>query len=266
MLQPVQAARAVAQGMVVAIADFKAFYTWRTWLGAWLVRIVCQVAFYSMIGHMVGDSDYVVFVIIGAAMMACVAETLMTSASSTWDRTTAGTLPLLVGSPVEPGFFYFGRSVMWPLSATVTTSVAILTLSFFFDLSWTPVQIVLLLLLVLLASLSTYCFALVVGSFAMLYPGARNVMSAVVTVWVSCFCGTVVPVDFWPPAVQWAAQTIPMTHGLEAVRGLEGGAPAAEVTVHTARTLLSGAAWFLLSLLLFRRNFSAARRGNALVG
>lgn len=265
MVHPARAGRAVAQGLVVAVADFKTFYTWRTWLGAWLVRIVCQVAFYSMIGTMVGDSDYVVYLIIGAAMMACVAEALMTSASSTWDH-TAGTLPLLVGSPVEPGFFYFGRSLMWPVSATATTSVAILALSLFFDLAWTPGQVVFLLLLVLLTALSTYCLALVVGSFSMLHPGARNVISAVITVLVSCFCGMVVPVEFWPTAIQWAAQVVPVTHGLDAVRGLQDGASASQIAMDALWTALVGVAWFLLSLLLFRRNFSIARSGRALVG
>lgn len=264
MLQPVRAVRAITQGVVVSVADFKSFYTWRTWSGAWLVRIVCQVAFFSLIGNMVGDSDYVIYVIIGAAMMACVAETLMTSASSTWDR-TLGTLPLLVGSPVEPGFFYFGRSLMWPLSATVTTSVAILTLSLFFDLTWSPAQTALLVLLVLITSLSTYCLALVVGAFAMVFPGSRNVISSLVTILATCFCGAMVPVEFWPPAVQWAAQAVPVTHGLEAVRGIEGGARATEILVSTAWTVMTGAAWFAFSLFLFRRNFSAARRGTSLL-
>ncbi|MGW2119256.1 ABC transporter permease [Streptomyces zhihengii] len=259
---PVRVLTAARQGFVVARADFAAFYTWKTWLGGWLVRVLCQVTFYSMIGAMVGDADYTVHMVLGAALMICVAESLMAVASSTWDL-NLGTFPLLAASPVVPGGYFAGRSAMWPLSGTVTTSVAILVMSLFFDLGWTAADVPAVLLLVLLTSLSMYCVALVVGVLAVLVPGARNVMSAVVTMAVTAFCGAVVPVGFWPDPVGWAARTVPVTHGLDAIRALQAGADLASVARSAGLAALAGALWLALAMAAFRALFAHARRGSA---
>ncbi|MFB8141363.1 ABC transporter permease [Streptomyces parvus] len=259
---PLRALTAVRQGFVVARTDFAWFYSWKTWLGGWLVRVLCQVAFYSMIGVMVGDADYVVYVVLGAAMMICVAETLMTVASTTWDL-NLGTFPLLAASPVVPGYYYFGRSVMWPLSATVTTSIAIFVMSFFFELGWAAARLPLVVPLVLLTSFATYCMALVLGAVAVLAPGARNVMSAVVTMAITAFCGAVAPVGFWPDAVGWAARAVPVTHGLDAIRGLESGASPGSVAASAGLVGLAGVVWFAIAMLAFRGLFIRSRKGDS---
>ncbi|MFG2428678.1 ABC transporter permease [Streptomyces sp. NPDC048590] len=261
--RPMGALTAVRQGFVVARADFAAFYTWRTWLGGWLVRVLCQVAFYSTIGVTFGDAAYVTHLVLGAAMMICVAESLMAVASTTWDL-HLGTFPLLAASPVVPGAYYFGRSVMWPLSGTVTTSVAIFAMSLFFDLAWAWQRLLLVVPLVLLTSLAMYCLALVIGAAAMLAPGARNVMSAVVTMAVTAFCGAVVPVGFWPAAVRGAAQAVPVTHGLDALRAIESGAGLAAVARPAGLVLLVGLAWFAVAMTVFRGLFAHSRRGSEL--
>lgn len=264
MTQLVQAPRAARQGAIVAIADFRGFYTWKTWLGGWLVRLLSQVAFYSLIGVMVGDSDYITYIVLGAALMICVLESMMAAASTTWDR-HLGTFPLLVCSPVEPGFFYFGRSLMWPLSGATTTSIAIFAMSLFFDITWTATQVPMVLLLVLMTSLATYCMALTIGAAAMVMPGARNIMHTLTTMLATSFCGAVVPVEYWPTAIQWAAQAIPVTHGLEAVRGLEAGAGYATILSSAGLTVVAGAGWFLVSLAAFRALFITSRRSGALL-
>ncbi|MBW5248099.1 ABC transporter permease [Streptomyces sp. P01-B04] len=253
---------AVRQGFIVARTDFAWFYTWKTWLGGWLVRVLCQVAFYSIIGVTVGDPDYVVHVVLGAALMICVAESLMTVASTTWDL-NLGTFPLLAASPVVPGGYYFGRSMMWPLSATATTSIAIFTMSLFFDLHWTAADVPLVVVLVLLTSFATYCMALVIGAVALLAPGARNVMSAVVTMAITAFCGAVVPVDFWPSGVGWAAQAVPVTHGLNAIRHLESGADLGVVARSAGLVALVGVVWLTVAMIAFRGLFNHSRRGSA---
>jgi ABC-2 type transport system permease protein len=259
-----RAARTMRQGAVIAIADFRAFYTWRTWLGGWLVRILFQVIFYLLLAAMVGDAEYVAYVVIGAALMVSVAEAMMTAASTTWDI-PLGTLPLLAASPANPGFFYVGRSIHWPTSAVATTSIALLSLSPFVGISWSPVQVVLVVLLVAVSALSTYGMALVVGAAALLAPGARNVMSTIVTMATTAFCGAVVPVAFWPPAVQWAAQAIPVTHGLEAVRLVHAEAGIGEVASAAGLAVLVGLSWLTLALVAFNALFTRARRGSALL-
>lgn len=259
-----QAARTVGQGAAVAVADFSDFYTWRTWLGGWLVRMLCQVAFYSLIGLSVGDRDYVTYVVLGAALMVCVAESLMAVASTTWDQ-PLGTLPLLMCAPVQPGVFYFGRSLMWPLSGATTTSVAVFVMTGFFGINWTAAQVPMVLVLVLLTSIASYCMALAIACVAMVFPGARNVLSAVTTMVVTSFCGALVPVAYWPDAIEWFARLIPFTHGLQALRALQAGDVAAAVMAPAGLTAVIGVAWFVIAILGFRSLFAQERRGRGLL-
>ncbi|MGH9213674.1 MAG: ABC transporter permease [Acidimicrobiales bacterium] len=264
MLNPVQAVRTVGQGSVLAYADFKAFYTWRTWLGGWLVRLLCQVAFFSLIGRMVGDSGYVAFVVVGAAMTICASEPMQAVASTTWDR-NFGTISLLAASPVEPGFFYLGRSLQWPLSGTATTMIALLVMPPLFGLGWAAADLPVLLVLVLITAFSSYCVAMLFGAIALVAPGARNVILNIVISSTTCLTGALVPVDFWPQPVQWAVQTIPLTHGLQAVRHWQGDTGLGAVIGSASLTMLAGVAWFIVAFVAFRRIFAHSRQGTSLI-
>lgn len=264
MISPVRAARTVLHSAVIARADFHAFYTWRTWLFGWLVRLLSQVVFYSAVGALVGDPEYTRYVVLGAALTLCVAEAMLAVASSCWDR-QAGTMGLLAASPVEPGPHYFGRSLEMPVSAMVTTSIALLAVPPFFGIGWTWWQVPPLVGIVILTCLSTYCMTLLVASAALVFSEARNVISTVTTVSVTAICGAMVPVSFWPAPLQWVAQTLPVTHGLAAVRAVEAGAPAVTVLASVGLMLLAAACWLSLAMLAFRQIFARARTGNGIL-
>ncbi|MEU3018815.1 ABC transporter permease [Nocardiopsis sp. NPDC007018] len=264
MISPVRAARTVRHSAVIARADFHTFYTWRSWLFGWLVRLLSQVVFYTAVGALVGDPEYTRYVVLGAALTLCVAETMMAVASTCWDR-QAGTMGLLTASPVEPGLHYFGRSLQKPGSAMVTTSIALLAVPPFFGIGWTWWQVPLLVGIVVLTCLSTYCMTLLVATAALVFAEARNVISTVTTVTVTAICGAMVPVAFWPTPLQWAAQLLPVTHGLTAVRAVEAGAPATAVLAALGLMLLAAVCWLALAMLSFRRIFARARTGNDLL-
>ncbi|WP_432103121.1 ABC transporter permease [Streptomyces sp. bgisy091] len=254
------------QGAVVALADFRVFYTWRTWLGGWLVRLLCQTVFYALLAGMTddtGDSGYVGYVVVGAAVMIGTTEALLTTASTTWDTHT-GTMPLLVASPAPPGFYYLGRSVQWPLSGVVTCSVALLGLSPLFGVAWEPWQLPAAVALVALCTFGTYSLALAVGVLALLAPSARNVLGTLVVMAVTAFCGAMIPVSHWPFAVRAVIWCVPTTHGLEAVRQLLDGSPGA-LWREIGLTLAATTGWTAIALTGFHLVFSRARRGGSLL-
>ena len=261
MISPVQAARTVRQSAVIAHADFRAFYTWRTWLFGWLIRLICQVVFYTMIGLLVADADYTRYIVLGAAVSLCVAETMLAVASTCWDR-HLGTMGLLTASPIEPGLHYFGRSLQWPASAAATTSIAVLAIPPFFGITWTWWQVPVLVGVVVLTCLSTYCMTLLVASSALVFAEARNVISTVTTLSVTAICGAMVPVGFWPLPLQWVAQALPVTHGLAAVRAVADGAPAIVVLAALGWMLSTAACWFVLAMVSFRWVFARSRAGD----
>jgi ABC-2 type transport system permease protein len=44
----------VKAAFIVGINDFRALYTWRTWLFGWLLRVIFQVLFFALIGRYLG--------------------------------------------------------------------------------------------------------------------------------------------------------------------------------------------------------------------
>ena len=182
-----------------------------------LVRLLSQVFFYTLIGVLVADEDFTRYIVIGAALATCIAETMLATASTCWDR-YQGTIETLVSSPIAPGPFFFGRSLQWPLSAMATTSIALLVVPPFFNVYWSLWQIPVLIGIVVLTCLSTHCMTLLIASLTLVYDQARNVTGTMTTLSTTAVCGAMVPVDFWPEPVQWIAQALPITHGLSAVR------------------------------------------------
>ena len=256
---PVRAAGTVRGAAMVAHADFWTIYTWRSWSFAWLVRLLCQVVFFALVGVLVGDPEYTSFIIVGAAMMVCVTETMLTSSSTCWER-MQGRMPLIAASPVEPVLLFFGRSVFWPVSAAVTTSVALLAVPPFFGDPWDLWKIPVVIVVAALTALSTYCLALVVGALALSFTEVRNIASTVMTLYTTAFSGAMVPLDFWPPVLQWIAQALPVTHGLDAVRALQDG-DLGTVAAASGLMLAVGAVWFVVATLAFRRVLARARKG-----
>jgi hypothetical protein len=47
---------AVRYAMATGFADFATTYTWRTWLLGWCSRVLCQVAFFALVGRMLGGA------------------------------------------------------------------------------------------------------------------------------------------------------------------------------------------------------------------
>lgn len=248
------------QGTVIAFADLKAVYTWKTWLFGWLVRVLSQVLFYAMIGVLLGDPEQVRFLVLGNAVMCCAVEVSLTIASTSWDR-NFGTTPLLAGSPMRPGWLFFGRSLQWPLSGSVTSLVALFTLAPLFGVHWSPAQVPLVVGLVFLIAFSVYAGVLFVAALVLTVSSARNVVLNLNVMVMMAVCGVQVPLDFWPEPVQWFAAVLPLTHGIEAVRALEAGGALTEVVREAALTGGLGLVWFLAASVAFRAVFGLYRRG-----
>lgn len=39
------------------LADYRAIFTWRSWLAGWYVRVFFQVSFFALIGERLGDDE-----------------------------------------------------------------------------------------------------------------------------------------------------------------------------------------------------------------
>jgi ABC-2 type transport system permease protein len=90
------------------IADYRAIWTWRSWVLGWMVRVIAQVSFFGLIGLRVSDERAAFYLLIGNAL-AVAAQTGVFSLNMTSSERWAGTLPLLVASPTSPVVVFSSR-------------------------------------------------------------------------------------------------------------------------------------------------------------
>ncbi|MBW8486564.1 ABC transporter permease [Actinomadura parmotrematis] len=89
-----------------------------------------------------------------------------------------------------------------------------------------------------------YGYGCVLGAISVRLPNAMWLVLNIGYGVVLTFCGVSVPVAFWPRPVRAVADVLPVTHGLQAIRGLLDGAPAGQVAGRLALEAAVGAAWF----------------------
>lgn len=231
--------------------DFRAMYTWKTWTAGWLLRVVTQVIFYSLMGRLVGSEQQLHFLVIGNSVMLCATTVIFVVQSTTWERAT-GTLPLLIAAPVSPLLVLFGRSVQWIPDAVLSSMVAFLVAGRAFGVPLPLPRALWVLPLLLLVTVTTYLMGAFFGSLVLRYAGARNLVSNVAGATMMAVCGVNVPLSFFPRWVQVTARAMPLTHGLQAIRGILAAAPPKAVLGDVALESLVGLLWFAAAACSFR--------------
>ncbi|HUH15919.1 MAG TPA: ABC transporter permease, partial [Gaiellaceae bacterium] len=243
--------------------DYKVIYTWKTWLAGWYLRVLAQVAFFALIGELLGSRERTHFLLVGTAVFLASAGTFVAVASTAWER-WSGTLPLLVASPTRPVLVFSTRSLYFVVDAVLTSLGAFFVAAPLFGLELPWPRVLLVVPLVGVVALASYALAIAVGGIAVRLPSVRNVASNVTTLTMLTVCGVVVPVGFYPAPVQWLAQALPLTHGLAAVRDLLAGEPLAALLPNVGLEVLVGLAWLGVALLTFDRLASSGRRDGSI--
>ncbi len=242
--------------------DLRIVYTPTTWAFGWMVRVLCQVVFYSTLGTLLGDPERTRFLLVGAAVFIAANETMMSSASTTWER-QSGTLALLAAAPAGMVTVLAARSWFWIASGTLSSSIALLALAPFFGLDLGFAESAAAVALIFTTAFTNYAVGLCCGSLSLRFHRLRNVFSNVTLLTMTAFGGVMVPMTFWPKGLQWFASAFPTVHGLEAVRLAIGGGTPAAVLAQVGLAVATAAAWLAfatVSLWWFQRD--ARRTGS----
>jgi ABC-2 type transport system permease protein len=245
--------------IVSGFADYAAIFTWRTWLLGWLSRVLCQVAFFALIGRLLDSPEQEHFLLVGNAVFIAAMEAMMVVASSTWER-RSGTLALLVAAPTGPLLVFAGRSLFNVVSGTVSASVALFALAPVFGVPLPMPAALAVLPLIALVSLSTYCAGLALAALVLRAVQLRNIAGNLGYLMLMTFGGVQVPLDFWPEPVRRVTDLLPLTHGLDAARGVLAAMPPAEVLRHAMLEAAVGVCWLFVAALLFGHLADSGRR------
>lgn len=252
-----------AEASAAGFADFKAIYPRHSWLLGGTLRSASQVVFFGLVGTLLGSREHERFLVIGNAVMATALQSSMVVANIALER-RAGTFPLIVSSPANPAVVLLGRNVAWPLTGVAVGLASLLLVGPFFGVTLTPGRVLLLVPLVALVALSTFCFSFVLASVALRSVAIRDVLSALTGLGLMTLCGVQVPVAFWPSPVRVVSNVLPLTHGLGAIRAALAGQPAGPVIRGALLECLVAATWSIIGALAVRRLIEASRRDGTL--
>ncbi|WP_120005009.1 ABC transporter permease [Nesterenkonia muleiensis] len=247
----------------VARADLKVIYTPMTWTFGWLGRILAQVIFFAVIGVLLEDPDALVYLFVGQAVMVAVVEVFMSLASTTWER-GAGTLPLLIAAPGPLWPVFFGRSLQWIPSGVATSCVALFALGPILGIFWEPGLALLAVPVLLVTVVSMYAMALALAAVVLRAPRWRNVTSNIAHILVMLLCGVTVPAPIWPHWIQMVGQLIPLTHGLEIIRGLQASYLGWDLGTAAVLLVGTGLLWALGAAAAFTLFGEAGRRDGSI--
>jgi ABC-2 type transport system permease protein len=236
---------------ISALNDLSAIYTWKTWTFGWLSRVLCQVAFFAVIGRLLGSPETTHYLLIGNAVVIAVMESAFVNASSSWER-GLGTLPLLVAAPTNLFVVFVGRSIQWIISGVACSTIALYALAPLFGVPLHWPTALLAVPLIILVSLSSYCLALTLAGLVLRAPMVRNIVGNLTWWTVALVGGVQVPTDFWPSWVRVTGTVLPLTHGLDGVRTALAGGSVLRIGRDALLEVAVGGLWLIVAALSFR--------------
>lgn len=242
--------------------DYAAIYTWRTWLAGWYVRVLAQVIFFALIGKLLRSEEQTWFLLVGNAIMLAAMEATWALNIVAGER-NAGTLPLLAASPSSPVVVFASRGSYLILDGFVSAMGALFVAGPLFGLPLPWPRVLLVVPLTLLVGASAYCFGAFLAGIVIQARWANALVSNVTIIVLLTLCGVNVPLDAYPAPVAAAAQVLPLTHGLRAIRSvLAGDLPAAGV--QALFEVLVGLGWLGVCLATFGRFVHSGRHRGTL--
>ncbi|GHC72753.1 ABC transporter permease [Streptomyces flavofungini] len=238
----------IGYGLLSSYQDYRALYTWRSWLFGWMVRLLCQVLFFSMVGKAIGSDGAQHYMALGNAVILGPLGALGVVSSSVAER-RGGTLQFLLLSRNGPFPVLLSRGLYWAADGVVTSCFALVVLRWLVGVEISPPILPVCFLLQILITLSGYSLALALAGVSLRWPESRMYLTAGATILLMTIAG----VNTAPPSggIGGAvASVLPATHGLRAIRSAVagGGVPPTAVLAECGVLLLWGAvSWLTLT-------------------
>jgi ABC-2 type transport system permease protein len=245
------------------IADYRAIFTWRSWIAGWMVRVIAQVSFFGLIGLRVADDRTAFYLLIGNCL-AVAAQAGVFSLNMTTTERWAGTLPLLVASPTSPVVVFAARGAYLAVDGALSALLALFIAGPLFGLELPWPRILAVIPLTAVIALSAYCLGTFLAGVVFRFREINGLVVNTTYVGLMAACGVNVPLSYYPTAIEWLSHLLPLTNGLLAIRGVFAGAPVASILGQVGAEALVGTAWLTLALLTFNRLAARGRLDGSL--
>jgi ABC-2 type transport system permease protein len=259
----VATARIVRHAVVSGARDYFEIWTWKSWTFGWLVRVFSQVTFFALIGQMLESPERTQFLLIGNAVVVAGSSAVFAINMTTAER-AYGTLTLLVASPSRPAVVFAARGLYVAADGIATALLALAVMGPLFGLSYPWPQALLVVPLTALVGLAAYAFSTFLAGVIIRKREANGLVVNATIVSLMALCGVNVPVQFFPAPLEVLSRSLPVTHGLIAIRETIGGGGAGEILLNAGLEAGVGIAWLALALATFGRFVGHGRRDGSL--
>lgn len=220
-----------------------------------------QLLFFTFLGIYATSRDNASFYVIGNALQITAISGIFGMAMSIGDDRFMGTLPYLFAVPSGRLFIFLGRAVFHVLDGTIGVLMSLLLGVLLFNLDLSQTDPLALLLIIMLTTLSTCGFGMMLGSISLITVNALFVGNVFYFVLLA-FAGVNVPLDKMPEWVQLISDFLPLTRGLAAARQVIDGASLGDVSGLLLGEVAIGVFYTLFGFVVFRWiEFQARRLG-----
>ncbi len=253
---PTLLATAVRSG----IKDFLVTVPPRLYLITTLPRLLTQILFFSLIGKFLGGKDLLLYALIGNAVVSVAGQALSIVSQNLSGAMRGGTLSLLVTTPTSPLWTVLTWGSGQLLLAFVNGLVGLFLLAPFFGLHLVRSAFWAVPVLAI-TTISVYGLGLVVAALTLKTQGAFLVGSSFLIV-LYALVGANYPITALPSWLQQIGWSLPLSHGILAIRALMTGQHLDHVPQWVGTEIIVGMFYLLLGLLLFQvQVFVGRRRG-----
>ncbi len=245
-----------------ARASFEMFivkYPPKVLVASHIPRVIFQTLFFVLLVRFALGPDLVGFALVGNAVgMAAIVAIVQVGGIVSEDK-GSGYLPYLMAAPANRVWIILGRCAAFYVDALLSALLALVVVGPIVGAVPDPVRVLYAFPALLLITATLTSMGLLVGSLAFHTRFAQTVTNFTYYM-LLLLCGVNYPLGMLPQAAQTAARLLPMTHGLEALRGLLGAASYLDVLRPLATEAVIGLVYAVVAYLVWQRQIERVRR------
>ncbi|TMJ97167.1 MAG: ABC transporter permease [Actinobacteria bacterium] len=219
---------------------------------------IFQILFFSYLGRYSGFEDDAFFVV-GNGVQICAMTSVYGATMAIANERWFGTLSALLATPASRFALFLGRAVPFIVNGIFVSTFGLVLGWALLDFSPALSSLPALALVLLVTVSSCTAFGLLLGSIGL---RARDVFFASNLAYflMLLFCGVNIPLSDLPGWMGAIGRVLPVTHGIEAARGVAAGEGLGDVATPLLAELGIGAAYAVAAYGLFRFFEADSRR------
>ncbi len=236
-----------------ALLSYVALFHWMRpiqYVASKILMPLAQMFFFVYLGTYATSKDNAAFYIVGNALQITAVSGIFGMTMSIGGDRDNGTLGYIFGTPANRLVVFMGRAFMNIMDGMLGVVIAFFWGVVLMGLDLSHTNIASLALVILITTVSTCGLGLLMGCLSLITVNVMFVNNFVYFL-LLLFSGANVPLASLPAWMQAISFVLPLTRGIQAARGLVGGASLGTVAPLLWGELLVGLSYFVLGYFLF---------------